>query len=445
MKCENDIITNEVMSIEEHEKNSPKTLSPSSKTLSSSPITVYQCSSNRKYLILLIISLNGFLGPLSSSIYVPAIVQVRETFQTSATIINTTVSLYVFTQGIAPLGWAAISEYYGRRIVYITSSLLYIISTVVCALSPNVGLFIAFRIFQSVGSSAPQAVGAGTITDLFEMKQRGNAMGLFFLGSLLGPVIGPVVGGWLNEYVNWRYMFWLLTGLGGLVFLLIVFFLPETKVKQGENKKSGKSIILQPFRHLLQPAVLCASIPLALAYGFMYFMIASLPREMNDNYGLSSVAIGLAYLPNGIGNALGAMIAGIVSDRLIKKKPNPSKKDRLPIMWVGIFLLLIGELIYGWCDQYKIMIVTTMIGLFLLGLGVGFIQTPTNTYLVDAYSSSSASVISASNLLRCTCAGLTPLLAPTMISAIGNGWSMTILAGLTLISSACIILVQNMD
>ncbi|CAO3608696.1 unnamed protein product [Cunninghamella echinulata] len=384
-------------------------------------------------------------------IEVPAITQVRDTFQTSSTIINTTVSLYVFIQGIAPLGWATISEYYGRRIVYLTSSFLYILATIICAISPNVGLFITFRILQSVGSSAPQAVGAGTITDLFEMKQRGNAMGLFFLGSLLGPVVGPVIGGWLNEYVDWRYMFWLLTGIGGLVFLLILCFLPETRIvtitddDNDNDKKNGKTIILQPFRHLLQPTVLCASIPLALAYGFMYFMIASLPHEMKDAYGLSSIAIGLAYLPNGVGNALGAVISGIVSDKLIKSKPTPCKKHRLPIMWIGIITLCFGELVYGWCSEYRIILAVPMIGLFLLGLGVGFIQTPTNTFLVDAYSSSSASVISASNLLRCTCAGLTPLLAPTMISAIGNGWSMTILAALTLSSGICIILVQNME
>ncbi|KAI9307358.1 major facilitator superfamily domain-containing protein [Cunninghamella echinulata] len=383
-----EVDTNEIIDIEVKEKTSG----------------LYECSRNRKYFILFIISLNGFLGPLSSSIYA-----IRDTFQTSSTIINTTVSLYVFIQGIAPLGWATISEYYGRRIVYLTSSFLYILATIVCAISPNVGLFITFRILQSVGSSAPQAVGAGTITDLFEMKQRGNAMD-----------------------VNWRYMFWLLTGIGGLVFLLILFFLPETRIKTAtgndSDKKNGNTIILQPFKHLLQPTVLCASIPLALAYGFMYFMIASLPYEMKNVYGLSSIAIGLAYLPNGLGNALGAVVSGIASDKLIK-----------------IITLCIGELIYGWCSEYRIILAVPMIGLFLLGLGVGFIQTPTNTFLVDAYSSSSASVISASNLLRCTCAGLTPLLAPTMISAIGNGWSMTILAALTLSSGICIILVQNME
>lgn len=38
-----------------------------------------------------------------------------------------------------------------------------------------------------------------TITDLFDIHERGNAMGLFLLGPLVGPVVGPIVGGFINE------------------------------------------------------------------------------------------------------------------------------------------------------------------------------------------------------------------------------------------------------
>jgi hypothetical protein len=58
-------------------------------------------SRRRKWFILLIVALQGFLGPLTSSIYVPAIAQVRQSFNASDTAINATISLYVFTMGLA--------------------------------------------------------------------------------------------------------------------------------------------------------------------------------------------------------------------------------------------------------------------------------------------------------------------------------------------------------
>lgn len=57
--------------------------------------------------------------------------------------------------------WAALSERYGRRFVYIGATLVYVASTVGCAESPNIGVFVMMRVFQSIGASAAQAVGAG--------------------------------------------------------------------------------------------------------------------------------------------------------------------------------------------------------------------------------------------------------------------------------------------
>lgn len=57
--------------------------------------------------------------------------------------------------------WAALSERYGRRLVYISATVLYVGSTVGCGVSPNIGLFVIMRVLQSIGASAAQAVGAG--------------------------------------------------------------------------------------------------------------------------------------------------------------------------------------------------------------------------------------------------------------------------------------------
>lgn len=78
-----------------------------------------------------------------------------------------------------------------------------------------------------------------------------------------------------------------------------------------------------------------------------------------------------------------------------------------------------------------------------VGLGVGVVQTPSNTYIVDAYQKHSASVMSAANLLRCISAGCTPLIAPTLIEKIGNGWSMTLLSVLSVMSGICIFFISR--
>ncbi|KAG1180220.1 hypothetical protein G6F70_000391 [Rhizopus microsporus] len=347
-------------------------------------------SLKRKWFILTIVAMQGFLGPVTSSIYIPAIAQVRQTFHTTNITINATISLYVFVIGLMPLFWATFSERYGRRIIYILSTALYIAATVGCALSRSVGLFIAMRALQATGASASQAVGAGTVIDLFNQQERGNAMGFFLLGPLIGPVIGPIAGGYINQYIGWRFIFWILCALGGLIFILILFFVPETS-----------AIILKKRK----------------------------------------IAGRLSYLANGTGNAVGAVLSGILSDRAIVKKNVP--EARLSVIWLGIIILPMGEVVYGWCSQFGIHVVSCLFGLFLLGLGVGLVQTPSNTYISDIYPKYAASVMSTANLLRCLSAGFTPLVAPVLIPAIGNGWSMTILAFISAASGICVFLAQR--
>jgi multidrug resistance protein len=129
---------------------------------------------------------------------------------------------------IQPLFWAPLSERIGRRWVYIISLILFCVCTIVCGISTNIGLFFTFRLLQGIFASGGQAVGGGTISDIFETHERGKVMGLFMLGTILGPAIAPVCGGYINQYLNWRWIFYIKTIMGGVFLILSYFFIPES-------------------------------------------------------------------------------------------------------------------------------------------------------------------------------------------------------------------------
>lgn len=191
--------------------------------------------------------------------------------------------------------------------------------------------------------------------------------------------------------MSWRYIFWFLSVMGGVTFFLILFFLPETSAivlkKRADYLKMKKELkqhiekthqpqiklsnehtttsILRPFKLMVKPAVIISTTPYSIAYGFMYFVIASLPHQLRSQYNFSSYQIGLAYLANGIGNALGAFVSGKLADRALSKSVNNRLESRLSPMWFGILLLPVGQLMYGWCVEIKVHIAATLTGLFL--------------------------------------------------------------------------------
>jgi multidrug resistance protein len=100
---------------------------------------------------------------------------------------------------------------YGRLPLYHTTNVLYIIFTIACAVSTNLGMLIAFRFLAGMMGSTPLTIGGGTMADMFPVEQRGAAMAIWSLGPLLGPVIGPVAGGYLSAAKGWRWVFWVIT------------------------------------------------------------------------------------------------------------------------------------------------------------------------------------------------------------------------------------------
>lgn len=138
----------------------------------------------------------------------PALDSLQRDLNTSNQLVAASVSLFILGQGIFPLVWSGVSEIQGRKTCYIISlgaspssslfsprltlfsTVIYCVATAVCSRSQSIGVFIAMRILQSVGSSAVLALGAGTLADIYDNHERGQKLGLYYALPLLGPSLG---------------------------------------------------------------------------------------------------------------------------------------------------------------------------------------------------------------------------------------------------------------
>lgn len=181
-----------------------------------------------KYLIVFFIGLAAITGPMGTSILMPAIDDVCDDLSTTPTLVNVSIGIYILSLGIFPMWWSGLSETYGRRSVYLLSFSLFFAFSIGTAFSPNIIGLIILRIFQGGCSASVQAVGAGTISDLFIQQEMGRSMGLYYLGPLLGPFCAPIIGGVVGEVWGWRATQWVLVIFSGINLISIMFFLPET-------------------------------------------------------------------------------------------------------------------------------------------------------------------------------------------------------------------------
>lgn len=131
-----------------------------------------------------------------------------EFHSSSGTMSAFVVSVYTLGLACGPMIVAPLSEIYGRLIPYHVSNVLFILFTVACALSPNLGALTVFRWLAGMAAAAVMNIGGATIGDLFAKEERGRAISIWTFGPLLGPTLGPVAGGFLSEARGWRFVFW---------------------------------------------------------------------------------------------------------------------------------------------------------------------------------------------------------------------------------------------
>ena len=167
--------------------------------------------------------------------------QVATDLHASETLTNLNVALFMLSMAIFPLWWSAFSETLGRRTIYLTSFALFVLWSVLAAVSKSIGMLIVFRMLSGGAAASVQAVGAGTIADLWESRERGRAMGYFYLGPLCGPLFAPIVGGALAQRWNWRASLYGLAIYGCKLNYHHVISLVLTELRQSSRGSSYSS------------------------------------------------------------------------------------------------------------------------------------------------------------------------------------------------------------
>lgn len=342
--------------------------------------------------------------------FVAALPILTAEFGASETVTNLSVALYMLSMSIFPLWWSAFSEQFGRRTIYIVSFALFTVFSIVSALSTNIAMLIVFRVCAGGASASVQAVGAGTVADIWESFERGRAMGIFYLGPLLGPVIAPVIGGVLTQELGWQATMWCLAIYGLVIFLLLLVLLPETLARRAKDEPSGeplqlrrtttvesakihskkfaagvKRYLIDPLtviKFLRFPPVLITVFMAAIAFGALFVSNISIQQKFSHppyNYG--QLTLGLLYIAPGAGYFVTSFFGGRWIDRIMirqaKKANRYDEKGKLIYLpedrmreniWVAHIVYPLSLLTYGWAVRYGVHVAVPSIALFFFGV-----------------------------------------------------------------------------
>lgn len=136
---------------------------------------------------------------------------------------------YLLMLGALVLIGGAAGDRFGRRRVFLIGVSIFALASIACGLAPTVEVLIGGRALQGVGAALLTPGALALIGSAFPPEERGKAFGTWAGAGALFGMVGPLVGGWLSDYADWRFIFWINVPLAALTMIVALRALPESR------------------------------------------------------------------------------------------------------------------------------------------------------------------------------------------------------------------------
>jgi len=150
---------------------------------------------------------------------------------------------YMLCSTVAILIFGKLSDMYGRKPIFVSGIVVFLISSALCGMSQSMAQLILFRGLQGIGGGIIISNVFIIVAELFPPVKRGKYIG--FVTSMWGlaSVIGPAIGGVITDTLNWRWVFYVNIPLGILALALVGIGLPYVRHRDTEEVIDVKGII----------------------------------------------------------------------------------------------------------------------------------------------------------------------------------------------------------
>jgi Bcr/CflA subfamily drug resistance transporter len=282
------------------------------------------------WLIVLIVG----LPQLSETVYTPSLPDIAQALNTQESMVEYTLTIYLFGFAIGTLFWGKISDTFGRKPCVIAGLMIFTIGCIGCYLASEIDMLLISRFIQAFGGSIGSVLGQAICRDAF----HGAALGKVYssVGSALAlfPALGPVFGGIIAEHSEWSHIFIFLVLFAFILAILVIAKLPETHHKENRQPTSVLKLALS----LIQDKkVIGFGLIVAGCNGILFSYFAEGSFYLIRGLGLSASTYGASFTAV----AATTMMGGMLSRKL---HATHSSKE---IMGYGIAILVMATTLFS--------------------------------------------------------------------------------------------------
>src|SRR3954471_329410 len=168
------------------------------------------------------------IAPLATDMYVPAFPRVAGDLSATATQVQLTLTTFFVGMALGQLIGGPVSDQRGRRRPLIAAIVLMSVASIVCALTPSIGVMMAARFVQGFSGGWAMVIGRAVIVDLATGARLVRVLNVIAAVGGIAPIVGPLLGAVILQLSHWRVSFWVVGALGLIMAVAVLVAVPET-------------------------------------------------------------------------------------------------------------------------------------------------------------------------------------------------------------------------
>ncbi|MBB5172522.1 DHA1 family bicyclomycin/chloramphenicol resistance-like MFS transporter [Texcoconibacillus texcoconensis] len=343
----------------------------------------------------------AILGPLNIDMYLPAFPEIADDLGARASLVQLSLTSCLIGLAIGQVIIGPISDAQGRRNPLLISISLFALSSILCALAPNITTLVIARFLQGFTASAGIVLSRAVVRDVFSGRELTKFFALLMVINAVAPMVAPIAGGVILAFpfASWNTIFYFLGLLGILITLTTAFRLKETLPKEKRIPSSVGHSVRTMGSLLKDRSFIGYALTVGFIHGGSFAYVAGTPFVYQDIYHVSPQVFSILFGINGLAIISGSFIIGRLGGSMFHERT--LLRTAVIIALSATSVLLIMTIIEG-------PLATLVIPIFIYMTTMGMILTSTFTLAMEnqGHRAGSASAV----------LGMLPLLLGAMVS-----------------------------
>lgn len=273
-----------------------------------------------RWTLAVLLAVLGMLGPFAIDTYLPAFSGIAKALNATPLQMQQTLSAYLFGFAFMNLFHGALADSFGRRPVILWGLAVFTLASAGCALSQNIGQLVFFRAMQGLSTGAGVVVSRAIVRDMFPPTEAQRVMSQITIFFGVAPAIAPIMGGWLFVHLGWASIFWLLTGIGVVLWLVNWRQLPES-LHASQRQPFDVRHLMSGYKALCtDPRFLLLALASGVPFNGFFLYVLSAPEFLGTLLHLGPTEFFWLFLLTIAGIMGGAWVSGRLAGKIAPKR-----------------------------------------------------------------------------------------------------------------------------